>query len=97
MRKQKRVLAAFLAGLVLAAVLFSLLFLAAEAGHDCIGEECHICAQMDVCMRLLQSVTAVLFAAVAATVCFFACDVLRGRTAPAFSATLVKLNIKLSN
>ena len=97
MKKQKRSLAAVLAGLVLAAVLFSLLFLAAEAGHDCIGEDCHICGQMDVCMRLLQAVGVMLFISSAEKTAVWAAAVLQRRSVPAFSATLVTLNIKLSN
>ncbi len=55
---------------VIAMILASLLFVAAEAHHDCCGEDCRICAAIMICDRALRriggqpGVVAVLLAAV---------------------------------
>ena len=44
--------------LVCAAVCLMLLcavFIAAEAGHDCSGDGCHVCVHMRLCLDMLQS------------------------------------------
>ncbi|MCD8376783.1 MAG: hypothetical protein LUD69_07545 [Oscillospiraceae bacterium] len=45
-----RLLAGLLAAAVAAALLFSVFYIAAEAGHDCTGEGCPICA----CIQRLE-------------------------------------------
>lgn len=42
-------MALLLGAAVLAAFLLSAFFLAAEAGHDCTGEDCPICAVLQMC------------------------------------------------
>ena len=47
---------AALLALVLAFVmLFSVLYIALEADHDCCGDDCVICAQLQVCGNLLKT------------------------------------------
>ena len=36
-------------------LLFSVAYIAAEAEHDCTGEECVICARIEVCVNTLRS------------------------------------------
>ncbi len=43
--------------LLLAVLLCSLIFIAAEAHHDCCGEDCLICACIRVCTSALRSVS----------------------------------------
>ncbi len=49
--KAKRLAAGSLGLLLLALVLFSSFYIAAEADHDCAGEDCAIC----LCIRLCES------------------------------------------
>lgn len=48
-----------LSWLIAAAVLFvilgSVVFLAVEAGHDCSGHGCPVCAQLEACEEALQT------------------------------------------
>jgi len=64
MIKSKR-LASVLVLLVACIMLFSVLFIALEADHDCCGEDCVICAQIQFCEDLLRNLitTSVLVAA----------------------------------
>ncbi len=54
MIKSKR-FASVLVLLVAFIMLFSVLFIALEADHDCCGEDCAICAQIQVCENLLRN------------------------------------------
>ncbi len=38
-------------------LLFSVIYIAAEANHDCIGENCPICEQMAICQQHLQELS----------------------------------------
>ena len=49
--KVKRIAAGIMGLLMLIIVLFSAFYIAAEADHDCAGEDCPIC----VCIRLCES------------------------------------------
>lgn len=65
---KKPAAAGILALLLAACLLGSVLFLVLEAGHDCDGEDCRICAQMAACEEILRVLSAVsaLFAAASA-------------------------------
>ena len=39
---------------MIALVLFSFIYVVAEADHDCEGEHCHICECIEICAELLQ-------------------------------------------
>ena len=52
--KQRRIAAGFLSLLILAAVLFSAVFIAAEADHDCAGENCSVCGCIRCCTEFLS-------------------------------------------
>ncbi len=47
-----RTLAFIIAFLMLACVLCSFFLTAAEAGHDCSGEDCPICSVLELCERM---------------------------------------------
>ncbi len=49
-----KLIAAILCGLVVFAVLFSAVFIAKEADHDCSGEDCPVCACLQMCEQFLQ-------------------------------------------
>jgi hypothetical protein len=67
---KRRFAAAILAALVLVAVTASLLAVVCEADHDCIGEDCPICAAVAVCQNNLKTFSGALavFTAAAASV-----------------------------
>ena len=49
---------AILAAVLAFVLLFSVLYLALEADHDCChGEDCAICAQIHACVQLLRQLT----------------------------------------
>ena len=49
MTKKKRIISLVVAAAVLFVMLYSALYIAAEANHDCVGENCPICYQINVC------------------------------------------------
>ena len=98
MGKTKRILAMVMAAAIFAVMLSSALFLAEEANHDCIGDGCQICLQLNLCRGVLKSLSLVLLAAVAALTVAY---ILWGGFWPSqgFTGhiTLVALKVKLSN
>ena len=97
MNKPKQ-LAAVLALLLALVMLFSVLYIALEADHDCCGDDCAVCAQLHACEELLRNIlaTALLFSAAR---CF--CAPLRASAEadcrPERPHTLILLKVKLSN
>ena len=97
MEKKKRI-AAFLAVTILLVLLFSAAFIAAEADHDCAGENCLICAQIAVCQNILKTFS--LAVCIAAFPAVFSYTLCRGSFACADAIprnTLVSLKVKLTN
>ena len=97
MNKPKR-LAAVLAVLLAFIMLFSAVYIALEADHDCCGENCVICAQLRACEELLRNLllTAALLSAAG---CLCALSRVISRAASRFVAchSLIALKVKLSN
>ena len=98
MGKTKRILAMVMAVAIFAVMLSAALFLAEEANHDCIGDGCQICLQLNLCRGVLKSLSLALPAALAAlaVACilwgsFWPCQRSDGHV------TLVALKVKLSN
>jgi hypothetical protein len=97
MKTRKRA-AAFLA-LLLTIVLFSsMLFLGAEAHHECSGEDCPICLEMQSCENLLRSIV-ILAGSILLTalLCRFASALHTAENTELAPITLVSLKVKLSN
>ncbi len=95
---KKRALALITAAALLFAVLFSVVFLAENADHDCTREHCSICTQMEVCTQTLQrlAMVGVALSAMGAAL-RRACSDVRVRSFSLFTPTLVTLKVKLSN
>ena len=55
--------------LITLALLSSAAFIAAEANHDCSGDECLICARIEACVYLIKTVLGGISVAVIFTVC----------------------------
>lgn len=98
MAKRNRILALVTAAVVLFVMLTSAFFIAAEAGHDCIGDGCEICCQVNACRAVLRGLALVIIAAaLAATACAaLRCDFAAWQ-GQARSCTLVSLKVKLSD
>ena len=98
MTKQRRLLAAVLAALVVLVALSASVFMIEHADHDCVGEDCPICERLFACAQNLKNLAAaavVVFAAVA-----FAAVLLvsiEGYLSAYLQRTPVSLKVKLSN
>ena len=98
MEKKKRIAALFLAMTVLFVVIYSALFIAVEADHDCVGENCPICYQINVCQNALKNLSlAVSAAGFAAVFTYTLCRGISVCTDCVQSYTLVSLKVKLSD
>lgn len=95
----KRRRRAFLLAVAAAVVLLAcVLYIFVESGHDCIGESCPVCAQLNVCRNLLRGSGMV--AAMAALAGFCArgvCAAAYARRNAGFVPTLIGLKVKLSD
>ena len=60
MTKKHRIVAVLMAALVLFVMAFSLFVIAAEADHNCAGDDCPICAVIAVCENTVKGLTAVM-------------------------------------
>ena len=98
MMTKKRISALLLAALFLFVMLWSSAYIAAEAGHDCTGENCPVCYQINICRSTIKTLS--LFVAAAA---FFAafiympCRFIFACMGVMQSYTLVSLKVKLSD
>ncbi len=54
--KSKRTTAGVMAAMMLFVVLFSVLFITVEMGHECEGHDCSVCACMQACEETLRQV-----------------------------------------
>ena len=98
MTKRNRILALVTAAVVLFVMLTSVFFIAAEAGHDCIGDGCEICCQVNACRAVLRGLAlAVIAAALAAAAGAVLCCDFAAWQEQARSCTLVSLKVKLSD
>ena len=98
MEKKKRIAALLLAVTVLLVMLYSALFIAAEADHDCVGENCPICYQISVCQNALKNFSlAVCAVAFAAAFTYTLCRSISACAAVIPNYTLVSLKVKLTD
>ncbi|MCR5090979.1 MAG: hypothetical protein K6C08_15885 [Oscillospiraceae bacterium] len=96
MKKQRWT--AVLAVLLVFAMLFSALYIALEAHHECTGEGCAVCAQIRACMELLcQLLTAAAVLMTADPLCPDAGEACRPLPHHCGSDTLISLKVKLSD
>lgn len=98
MTNKKRVITLILTALFCFAVLFSAVFIIAEAEHDCTGEHCSICYQLSSCENTIKtiSLTGAVFAVAVYLMYLFL------RSIAVYSndgciSSLITLKVKLSN
>ena len=98
MAKRFRFLTGLLAAVLTVVMLSSAVYIAAEADHDCSGENCAICHQINVCENLLRVLGfAGVAAAITAAFTYTLCKAVLPCTETNGTLTLVSLKVKLSN
>lgn len=98
LKRYERVLRTLICVAVQWALAFSAFYMIAEAGHDCTGEHCAACRQIELCKNLLRTLT--LFCAVSATAgdtAAMLCCRQRGHSTKTRVPTLVSLMVELSD
>ena len=97
MKKTKRAAIVF-ACVLFFAMLLSVLFIAHETDHECIGEDCQVCARLAACENSLKNISgAVTAAAAAAAVCFVFVRMLLCSPVLCAASSPVSLKVKLSD
>ncbi len=98
MTKQRRIKALVLAFFVIFAMTTSLFVIVHEADHDCIGENCAVCAVVALCENTIKVLCGALVAIALLIVCgcFHSCTFLAFYK-QTYCKTLVSLKIKLLN
>ena len=97
MRKQ-RALAILLSAMMCFLVLFSVFYVVVENNHDCSGENCPICYQINMCESTIKSISAGSAApavVAAAFVILLLMSLIENETN--LNETLVSLKVKLSS
>ena len=98
MTKKFRFLTGLLAAVLAVVMLSSAVYIALEADHDCSGEDCAICHQINVCENLLKNIGLTgSTAATAAAILYILCRIIPSCTEVARTFTLVSLKVKLSD
>ena len=98
MTKKKRIISLVVAVAVFFVMLYSALYIAAEANHDCVGENCPICYQISVCENTLKNLSlAVCAVAFAAAFTYTLCRSITACADVIPSYTLVSLKVKLTD
>ena len=98
MTKKFRLITGLLAAVLAAVMLSSAVYIAVEANHNCSGEDCAICHQLQVCENLLKSIgLAGAAAAISAAFTYTMCRAVLPCTEMIGTLTLVSLKVKLSN
>ncbi len=98
MEKRNRKLSVLLALAVCVVMLFSAVYIAEEAGHNCIGENCPICCQISICSHALKLLGYGVAAIVAAVALAFSAAVFSVCSKTNFrESTPITLKVKLSD
>ena len=98
MTKKPCFMTRLLAAVLAVVMLFSAVYIAVEADHDCSGEDCAICHQIGVCENLLKSLGLVgAAAAITAVFTYTVCRAILPCAEMNGTLTLVALKVKLSN
>ena len=98
MTKKPCFMTRLLAAVLAVVMLFSAVYIAVEADHDCSGEDCSICHHIGVCENLLKSLgLAGAAAAITAALTYTVCRAILPCAETSGTLTLVALKVKLSN
>ena len=96
MTAKKRILTAVTMFMIVFVVIYASFYIAYETEHECTGDDCPICCQIEIYESALKNIASAVVAAAAAVVFGYGSCVVR--CAEIISArTLVSLHVKLSN
>ena len=94
----KRLIALFTCILFIAAFLFTTSFIVEHAGHDCMGRDCSVCAQINSAEKVLKQLSAAMVGAGFIVGClFFIAFQIRPAVSLMGLSTLVYLKVKMDN
>ncbi len=95
---KKRMIALTLCIVLCAVMAFSYAYIVLETEHDCTGEHCHICVELQICHSLIQNLS---YAVAAIAIIAYAAHPLISACIYVFATlqacTLVSLKVKLLN
>ena len=95
---KRRFAAAILSAIIIVAVAVSLFTVVHQAGHECIGNGCAVCAAVAICRDTLKTVSAALAVfAFSAAAGRFAVICITAHTASLRNGTPLSLKVKLLN
>jgi len=98
-KNRKQILSTLLCILFITMLVLSSSFIVTHEHHDCTGEKCPVCAQIQIAVNILNSIKAAIVPLLS-FIGLLSCN-LRKAVAPCAqegrSETLVKLKVKLSN
>lgn len=98
MTNKKRAVAFLTVAVFVLVMLFSVVYIAAEADHDCVGSDCRICYQISVCQHTLRSILLIACSVLStATIVCVLCRWISHTASSAIFCTLVSLKVKLSD
>lgn len=98
MEKKRRMTAILLVVLLFVTILFSYTYMIENAHHDCSGDECPICMEMEAAMQTISSLRAVpIVPVIVAILCVFThiCTVIY--YSGCMKDTLISLKVELRN
>ncbi len=98
MKKRNRIIALLLAVIVLFVMAFSLAVVAAEADHECCGEDCPICEIIAICENNIKGLSLILvFVSLMVALALLGAFIRETRKFRYQSQTPVSLKVKLTN
>ena len=96
MTERTRIISAITVITVVFVLLFSILYIAVEADHDCTGEDCPICEQIAICQQQLEQLSGGIAVIVTALFAFFGLYVFSVKYVTVQKlCTLITLKVKL--
>lgn len=98
MKNTKRMFSLFAALILVVSMFLSVLFIASNIHHDCTGDNCPICEQMQVAGNVLTKLSfAIVTIMIALALCFFTQESMAELSKVITYFTPVKLKVKMLN
>lgn len=98
MKDMRKVISVFAAVLIVTTMFFSILFVSSNADHDCTGENCPICEQMQVAENILTKLSlAIISTVIAIYLCVQAQEVVAEFSDVITYLSPIRLKVKMLN
>lgn len=97
MKKHNRTVALLLSAALCFLMLFSVGFLAEKSFHNCMRDNCPVCAQLEMSRSTLRNISAAVLLSAVTAVFFIACLLIVLPVSNCDVKTLVSLKVKLSD